>query len=79
LGKKEFDGMCKVSLIILCIVISLAMFLLDLRLGKPRSCIIEVTHWNMKRKVASVWTDSALWIFKLVWESQTEEAYLRVG
>ena len=47
LGKKEFDGMCKVPLIILCIIISLAMFLLDLRLGKPR-------NWNMKRKAASV-------------------------
>jgi len=35
---KEFDGMCRVPLIILCIIISL-MFL---RLGKSRDCNIEV-------------------------------------
>jgi len=40
---KEFNGMCRVPLIILYIIISLAMFLLDLRLGKSRDCNIEVT------------------------------------
>jgi len=44
---KEFDGMCRVPLIILYTIISLAMFLamflLDLRLGKSRDCNIEVT------------------------------------
>jgi len=43
LGMKGFDGMCRVPLIILYIIISLAMFLLNLRLGKSRDCNIEVT------------------------------------
>jgi len=40
---KGFDGMCKVPLIILFIIISLAIFLLDLQLGKSRNCNKEVT------------------------------------
>jgi len=37
---KEFNGMCRVPLIIFYIII---MFLLDLKLGKSRNCNIEVT------------------------------------
>ena len=37
------DGMFKIPLIILYIAVSLAVFLLDLRLGKSRDCNIEVT------------------------------------
>ena len=66
-GKKEFDGMCKVPLIILYIIISLTMFLLDLRLGKSRNCNIEVTLEYEERSF-SLWTDSSLLIFKLVWD-----------
>ena len=62
------DGMFKIPLIILYIAVSLAVFLLDLRLGKSRDCNIEVTleydEKSFKQNLAAcLCTDSSLWMF----------------
>ena len=78
------DGICKIPLIILNITVSLAVFLLDLRLGKSRDCNIEVVleydEKSFKQNLAArLCTDSSLWMFRLVWGSQTQEVYSRIG
>ena len=78
------DGMCKIPLIILYITVSLAAFLLDLRLGQSRESNLEVTleddENSFKQNLAAcLCIDSSLWMFRLVWGSQTQEAYSRIG
>jgi len=74
--------MCRIPLIILYII-SLAMFLLDLRLGKSRDCNIEVTLEYVEKLFRWGHVFEQIQAFgysgRLVWGPQTKEAYLRIA
>jgi len=62
---------------------SLAVFLLDCRLGRSSDnsifVALESWEWSFKKNLAAcLWTDLSFWMLTFVWGSYTEKTYSRI-